>query len=158
MIVGFHSPLPPAATGVAAYAATLLAALWEWGEVSPGAQNARVHLYHLGNNQLHREIYTRALERPGVVVLHDAVLHHFLLGSLDREAYIEEFVYNYGEWHRAHAAELWTARPRAGADPRFFRYPMLRRIAEATEAVNEAHAFDLRGLWKGPRRSKLREA
>jgi glycosyltransferase involved in cell wall biosynthesis len=109
--------------------------LWGWGEVSPGAPNAGVQLYHLGNNQLHREIYRRALEKPGVVVLHDAVLHHFLLGSLDREAYIEEFVYNYGEWHRAHAAELWTARPRSGADPRFFRYPMLRRIAEASRAL-----------------------
>jgi glycosyltransferase involved in cell wall biosynthesis len=127
--------LPPAATGVAAYAATLLAALWEWGEVSPAAPNAGVHLYHLGNNQLHREIYRRALEKPGVVVLHDAVLHHFLLGSLDREAYIEEFVHNYGEWHRALAAELWTARTRSGADPRYFRYPMLRRIAEASRAL-----------------------
>ena len=135
MTVGFHAPLPPAASGVAAYAATLLPALWEWGEVSPGALDADVHLYHLGNNQLHQEIYRRALERPGVVVLHDAVLHHFLLGSLDREAYIEEFVHNYGEWHRTLAAELWTARTRSGADPRYFRYPMLRRIAEASRAL-----------------------
>jgi glycosyltransferase involved in cell wall biosynthesis len=132
---GFHSPLPPAATGVAGYAATLLEALRERGEVVPGARDAAVHLYHLGNNHLHREIYRRALEQPGVVVLHDAVLHHFLLGSLDRDAYIEEFVYNYGEWHRALAAELWTARPRSGADPRHFRYPMLRRIAEASRAL-----------------------
>jgi glycosyltransferase involved in cell wall biosynthesis len=133
--VGFHSPLPPAATGVAAYAATLLDALRKRGEVSAGARDAGVHLYHLGNNQLHREIYRRALEQPGVVVLHDAVLHHFLLGSLDREAYIEEFVYNYGDWHRPLAAELWTARPRSGADPRYFRYPMLRRIAETSRAL-----------------------
>ena len=40
MTVGFHSPLPPAATGVAAYAATLLAALRERGEVTPGARDA----------------------------------------------------------------------------------------------------------------------
>ena len=135
MTVGFHSPLPPAATGVADYAATLLGALQERGEVTPGARDAGVHLYHLGNNELHREIYSRALDRPGVVVLHDAVLHHFLLGMLSREAYIEEFVYNYGEWHRTLAAELWTARPRSGADPRYFRYPMLRRIAEASRAL-----------------------
>ena len=91
MTVGFHAPLPPAASGVAGYAATLLPALWQWGDVSPGVREAAVHLYHLGNNQLHREIYRRALEQPGVVVLHDAVLHHFLLGSLNREAYIKEF-------------------------------------------------------------------
>ena len=41
-----------------------------------------VALYHVGNNALHREIYQRALTNPGVVVLHDAVLQHLLLGML----------------------------------------------------------------------------
>ena len=45
-------------------------------------------------------IYARALEQPGVVVLHDAVLHHFLLGQLDETRYVDEFVFNYGEWNR----------------------------------------------------------
>ena len=42
-----------------------------------------------------------AVLRPGVVAPHDAVPHHFPLGPLDRETYIEEFVYNYGDRHRA---------------------------------------------------------
>ena len=57
-----------------------------------------ISLYHVGNNQLHASIYRRALERPGVIALHDAVLQHFFLGSLDRTGYVEEFVHNYGEW------------------------------------------------------------
>ena len=135
MKVGFHSPLPPARTGVADYSAALVAALREHGQVEVGAREADVHLYHAGNNQLHREIYRRALEEPGVVVLHDAVLQHFLLGSLDRAAYIEEFVHNYGEWDRGLAGELWDSRARSGAEERFFRYPMLRRIAETSRAL-----------------------
>ena len=59
------------------------------GSVEPGARRADIALYHLGNNQLHRKIYRRALAKPGVVVLHDAVLHHFFLGSLDRAEYVE---------------------------------------------------------------------
>jgi glycosyltransferase involved in cell wall biosynthesis len=133
--VGFHAPLPPARTGVADYAAALLDALRRHGGVEAGAREASVHLYHLGNNRLHREIYRRALKKPGVAVLHDAVLHHLFLDWLDRRAYVEEFVYNYGEWHRDLAEELWAGRAQSAADPRYFRRPMLRRIAEASRAV-----------------------
>jgi glycosyltransferase involved in cell wall biosynthesis len=133
--VGFHSPLPPARTGVADYAAALLAALRRLGKVTCGGAGADVHLYHLGNNQLHRRIYQDALARPGVAVLHDAVLAHFFLGSLSREAFVEEFVYNYGEWARGLAGELWAGRARSAQDPRYFRYPMLRRVAQRSRAL-----------------------
>jgi len=133
--IGFHSPLPPAPTGVADYSAALLDSLRRRTEVVVNGDGAEVNLYHLGNNHLHREIYARALARPGVVVLHDAVIHHFFLGTLDERAYLEEFVYNYGEWTRGLAGELWRARSLSAQDPRYFDYPMLRRIAEASRAV-----------------------
>ena len=135
MKVAYYAPLPPARTGVADYAAALLTALRRHGSVEPSARNADVALYHLGNNQLHREIYRRALAQPGVVVLHDAVLHHFFLGALDRAAYIDEFVYNYGEWHRALAEDLWRGRAGSGFDRRYFDYPMLKHIVERSRAV-----------------------
>jgi len=131
--------MPPARTGVADYAAALAAELQRHGRVkmapgvSPGPCD--VALYHLGNNPLHAEIYRRALERPGVVTLHDAVLHHFLLGQLDEAGYIEEFVYNYGEWNRGLARELWRGRAASATDSRYFRRPMLRRVAERARAV-----------------------
>ena len=135
MTVGFHSPLPPAHTGVADYAASLLRALRDFGTVEPGADEADVHLYHLGNNPLHADAYRRALQTPGVVVLHDAVLQHFFLGQLDRAAYIEEFVYQHGEWYRALAERLWLERAGSAQDHRYFQYPMLRRVAERSRAV-----------------------
>jgi len=94
-----------------------------------------VALYHLGNNAAHSGIYQRALERPGVIVLHDAVLNHFLLGQLSENAYVEEFVYNYGEWYRDFAQELWRTRAGSAADNRYFEYPLLRRVAERALAV-----------------------
>jgi glycosyltransferase involved in cell wall biosynthesis len=135
VIVGFYSPLPPARTGVADYSAALLAELGKHGTVTVAPDRCDVALYHLGNNSLHEEVYRRALERPGVAVLHDAVLHHFLLGRLDEASYIEEFVYNYGEWTRGLAADLWRGRAASGADSRYFEYPMLRRILERQRAV-----------------------
>lgn len=135
MKVGFFSPLPPARTGVADYSAALLRQLKRLGDVQVNAEDAGVFLYHLGNNHLHREIYNRALRQPGVVVLHDAVLHHFFLGTLSEPEYIREFTYNYGSWAEEQARELWRTRARSGTDPRYFRYPMLRRIAEASKAL-----------------------
>jgi len=133
--VGFYAPLPPARTGVADYAAALLAALRQRGpiEIAPDACDSA--LYHIGNNRQHAEIYRRALERPGVVVLHDTVLHHFLLGELDQPRYVEEFIYNYGAWNRGLAEDLWRHRAASGSEPRYFSYPMLKRIAATARAV-----------------------
>jgi hypothetical protein len=124
----YFAPAPGARSGVAAYAERLRIALEPMGRLP-------TPLYHLGNNQLHAGIYREALERPGVVVLHDAVLHHFLLGSLSHEQYTAGFIYNYGEWRRELAEELWEERGSSGTDPRYFRYPMIRRVAERALSV-----------------------
>jgi glycosyltransferase involved in cell wall biosynthesis len=132
---GFYSPLPPARTGVADYSAALLAGLRAHGNVEVAPARCDAALYHLGNNALHAEIYRRALREPGVVVLHDAVLQHFLLGELSEAEYVDEFVYNYGEWTRDLGRELWRGRGNSASDERYFRYPMLRRVVEASRAV-----------------------
>jgi hypothetical protein len=135
MTVGFHAPLPPTRSGVADYAAALLAALREFGTVQVDPARADVRLYHLGNNQAHNAIHARSLADPGITVLHDAVLHHFYLGGLDGPSYRREFVYNYGEWNGELAERLWSNRARSSIDPIYFQYGMLRRVAEHARAV-----------------------
>ena len=135
MKVGFYSPLPPETTGVADYSAALLGALQPFGDFEVNARQADVRLYHLGNNRLHQEIYRRALETPGVIVLHDAVLHHFLLGTLSEDQYVEEFIYNYGAWSAELARQLWRGRAGSAANPQYFRYPLIKRVAERSRAV-----------------------
>jgi glycosyltransferase involved in cell wall biosynthesis len=152
--LGFHSPMPPARTGVADYSAALVAALREQGQaVSVGGEGG-VNIYHAGNNPLHHDIHQSALRRPGVLVIHDAVLHHYYLGLGDEESYTSEFIYNYGEWNRGLARQLWQGRGRSGSDPLYFEYPMLRRLAESARlvvvhnpgaaALVRAHAPDVR--------------
>lgn len=136
MRIGFHAPFPPAPTGVADYAEALAQELARAAEVRRNPKEpCDVELYHLGNNALHGPIYERALVRPGVIVLHDAVLQHFLLGRLDRRAYVEEFVYNYGAWYAELAEQLWQRRARSAQDPLYFRFPLLRRVAERARAI-----------------------
>jgi glycosyltransferase involved in cell wall biosynthesis len=116
------------------YAEALRQALSRKAEVRVNT-DGDVNLYHLGNNELHAAIYHRALARPGVVILHDAVLHHFYLGQLSRDEYVEEFVYNYGEWYRGLAERLYDGRSRSGIAPEYFRYPMLARVAQTSRIV-----------------------
>lgn len=63
------------------------------------------------------------------------MLQHFFLGSLAREEYVEEFVFNYGDWSRGEAESLWNGRARSSADIRYFQFPMLRRMAERSLAI-----------------------
>src|SRR6266496_607351 len=77
MKIAFHSPLPPAPTGVADYSAALLPALRKLAEVEVNPKTSQTPnselrtpncapLYHIGNNHLHRDIYARALCQPGI--------------------------------------------------------------------------------------------
>lgn len=136
MTIAVHAPVRPANTGVADYAESLVEALRARHEVVVNPARTRgVALYHLGNNQLHAPIYWRALAEPGAVVLHDAVLHHFFLGALNEQSYIDEFCFNCGEWYRDLARDLWRKRSCSAQDPRYFHYPMLRRIAEQSPLI-----------------------
>jgi glycosyltransferase involved in cell wall biosynthesis len=84
--VAYHSPLPPERSGIADYSALLLPALRERVDVVPVRRGtppprADVLLYHVGNDAEHHGWIVEALRRrPGVVVLHDFVLHHLVAG------------------------------------------------------------------------------
>jgi glycosyltransferase involved in cell wall biosynthesis len=86
MRVAYYSPLPPSRSGIADYSALLLPALRERIDVvvaEPGkrAPGADVALYHVGNDpDAHGWIVDALRERPGLVVLHEYVLHHLIAG------------------------------------------------------------------------------
>jgi glycosyltransferase involved in cell wall biosynthesis len=84
--VAYYSPLPPSRSGVADYSTLLLPALRERIEVvvaEPGKRRpaADVSLYHVGNDpEAHGWIVDELRATPGVVVLHEYVLHHLVAG------------------------------------------------------------------------------
>jgi glycosyltransferase involved in cell wall biosynthesis len=89
--VAYYSPLPPERSGIADYSAMLLPELEQridvevarrgrrrWRRAGPGGD---VALYHVGNDPRHHSWIVEELRRrPGVVVLHDFVLHHLIAG------------------------------------------------------------------------------
>ena len=86
MRVAYYSPLPPERSGIADYSALLLPALERRLDVVPARRGKRrpaadVALYHVGNDPEHHAWIVDALnEQPGVVVLHEFVLHHLIAG------------------------------------------------------------------------------
>ncbi len=93
----------------------------------------------MGNSPAHRNIYQMLLETPGVVVLHDFVLHHFFasyyLEALRSPAlYIAEMAYNYGI-----AGEELARTALRGEQPIWeqepARYPLNKRVLDHARGV-----------------------
>jgi glycosyltransferase involved in cell wall biosynthesis len=86
--VAYFSPMPPERSGVADYSALLVPELSgrvQLQVVRRGRKRAPrgtdVCLYHVGNNpDAHGWIVEAFHKRPGIVVLHDVVLHHLVAG------------------------------------------------------------------------------
>ena len=131
MKVAYFSPMPPERTGIADYSALLLPALGDRLDVTVVKRGRRkaprgtdVSLYHVGNNpDAHAWIVDALHREPGVVVLHDFVLHHLVagmtVGRRNGHGYLDAMEREYGVVGRllAHGVldkripPLWESRP-----------------------------------------------
>jgi len=129
--VAYYSPMPPERSGIADYSAHLLPALRERIEVEVAkrgrtrpSRGTDLALYHVGNNpDAHGWIVEALRKRPGVVVLHDFVLHHLVagltIGRRDGHGYLDAMEREGGVVGRllAHGVldkripPLWESRP-----------------------------------------------
>jgi glycosyltransferase involved in cell wall biosynthesis len=123
--------MPPEQTGIADYSALLLPALERRLDVTVvrrgrtrSPRGTDVALYHVGNNpDAHGWIVDALRRRPGVVVLHDFVLHHLVagmtIGRRDGHGYLDLMEREHGVVGRllAHGVldkripPLWESRP-----------------------------------------------
>ncbi len=147
MKVAYYSPLPPSRSGIADYSALLLPELERHMEVVVARQGrfrrdppADLALYHVGNDaEAHGWIVEALRRRPGVVVLHDFVLHHLVVGLTfargDAAGYLAAMEREGGLVGRllAYAVldnklpPLWETRPED--------YPLTGEILEAATAL-----------------------
>ena len=90
-------------------------------------------LYHLGNNaDYHARTWQHMLRIPGVVVLHEYMLHHLVRGMTlargDVKGYVEEMRYAYGRTGEALARRsIGTGIPLDA-----WRYPLFERAVDAS--------------------------
>lgn len=163
MRIAYFSPLNPCRSGISDYSEELLPHLAEWGEIdlfvdgySPtnravvggfpvhdwreyaapaSARRYDVSLYQMGNSPYHAYIYRAMAASPGVVVLHEPVLHHLVVhmtvGAGDEGGYIREL----GYCHGPEGAEAARRALRSGGAYQYLEYPACRRAIEGSLGV-----------------------
>jgi glycosyltransferase involved in cell wall biosynthesis len=156
--LAYFSPLNPAPSGISDYSRELLphfAAHAEITLVTDGyaptdpelksfralddrAYDARAFdlaLYHLGNSPAHAYIYRRALREPGVIVLHDLVLHHLVawltIQHGDTHGYVAAMREAYGDA----GARLAEREVSGTAVLNRFEYPLSERVIRNARGV-----------------------
>jgi glycosyltransferase involved in cell wall biosynthesis len=182
--IAFWSPLPPLHSGIADYSGELVPALARrldvelvvpegWRAPCPPLAGLAAHperafpgllaagrfdavLYQLGNNRdYHASIYNALLEHPGVVVLHEYVLHHLVrdltLYAGDPEAYVGEMRYAYGLSGEAAARRcLALGLP---LDP--WSYPLFERVVDRSLAILVHNDFTRRRVLASRPRARV---
>jgi glycosyltransferase involved in cell wall biosynthesis len=164
MRLAYFSPLNPVQSGISDYSEELLPFLARGAEIdlyidkyrptSPAiAEHFRVlparrfpaearrapydsPIYQMGNSPAHAYIYDRLLQTPGVVVLHEFVLHHLRMWMALRRgrgrAYLQAMQATYGESGRQAAERvLMGQHPDA-----LFQFPLVEEtLARATGVI-----------------------
>jgi glycosyltransferase involved in cell wall biosynthesis len=143
MRIAFFSPLPPAKSGIADYSDALLNTLRDLAHVDTFAEIPRdfdaarydIALYQLGNNPHHSFAYQMALKHPGVVVMHEANLHHLIadltIGRGEWDAYLREVENDAGPDALAYAQRYVRTIERGPA----YEIPMLRSVLQRSRAA-----------------------
>lgn len=161
--IAYVSPLNPQSTGVSDYSEELLPALGQLAEVdlfvdgfvpaNPAIRDhfARfdcadfpthaaerrhdVNLYQMGNSLYHAPIFRLLTRFPGIVVLHDVVLHHFFLELARRDRdpslYLREMAYARGIDGIADGLAVLTGEQ----PPALFDDPLIDRIRDASLGI-----------------------
>lgn len=143
MKVAYFSPLPPARSGIADYSAALLDELKRLVDVEVFASrplsfnpnNFDITLYQVGNNVHHDFCYEAAVEHPGIVVVHEANLHHLIADMTikrgDWDAYIRAIEEEGSPEDIAYAARV----RRLEVGPDYEGVPMLHQLLKRSKAA-----------------------
>ncbi len=164
MRIAYLSPLPPQRSGIADYSTELLPELARHVEielVTPGGARPAAELaerfavrrseelgqlverrrydavlYHLGNDgTYHGAIYRQALRHAGVIVLHEAMLHHLVraltLARGDAAGFVAELRYAYGR--TGEAAARRAVATGVLVDP--WSYPLFERVVDRSRGI-----------------------
>ncbi|MFL5919189.1 MAG: glycosyltransferase [Gaiellaceae bacterium] len=151
MRVAYYSPLPPERSGIADYSALLLPALEQLVEVDVVRRGrtrpvaADVALYHVGNDpEAHGWIVDALRRRPGVVVLHEFVLHHLVagltIGRKDGPGYLAAMERDAGVPGRLVAHGVLDGRVAPPWETRPDEFPLTREVLDlATALIVHSH-------------------
>src|SRR5712691_12612515 len=120
------------------------------GPGDPRPATGDLAIYQLGNNPHHESAYREAMRHPGVIVLHDVVLHHLIvemtLARGDAEGYVEAMRANHGEMGAA-----WARGRIIGLHDELANFLLLASI----DVANRSHAVIVHNQYAADRLHSL---
>ena len=143
MRIAILSPLPPSKSGIADYTAALVDAISPLAAVDafasleslPDLSTYDAAIYQIGNNGDHAFVYHEAISNPGIVVLHEANLHHLIaeitIRQGDWDGYMRAVEFDGGP----RALEFARAVRRLEVGPDYDGVPMLRKLLRRTRGL-----------------------
>jgi glycosyltransferase involved in cell wall biosynthesis len=160
MRVAWFSPLPPAPTGIAEYSANALSRLDVPGLNIDRYEQINAHdfvwrhrqspydlvVYQLGNSPWHDYMWAYLFHYPGLVILHDARLHHARAAQLFRTRRVDDYrrEFAYDDPQASPAAAEYAAEGLRGAA--FYFWPMVRSVVDAARVVAVHNEFVAQSL------------
>jgi glycosyltransferase involved in cell wall biosynthesis/SAM-dependent methyltransferase len=135
--------MPPSRSGIADYSEALVAELGKLVELEIFSHASQPHdpsrfaaaIYHLGNNPHHDFVYDAAIANPGIVVMHEANLHHLIAHVTIRrenwDGYIAEAELNGGTAARQRAELARTLT----VGPDYEGCKMVRRVLDGAKGI-----------------------
>lgn len=161
--VAYFSPLSPVESGISFYSEDLLpylAPILELDVYVDGYQPAKAGalgtvrvrdakefdrqsrarpysavVYQFGNSPAHAYMYARALREPGVVVLHDVVLHHLRLWMAVHQGRKREYTDTLARLYGDAGRDLARLVFRGQMPSSVFDYPMVEELLDVARAV-----------------------
>jgi glycosyltransferase involved in cell wall biosynthesis len=161
--IAYFSPLNPIKSGVSDYSEELLEYLAGYGRIelfiddyrpssswlydyfrihsyrrifeNHGKNDHDVHIYHMGNNDVHSYIYSVCLEYPGLVVLHEPVLHHFVFSQTVGNNRLREYLRELDYCYKGERSSIVKSTLEDRDENSWYQYPLLDRIVDSSMGI-----------------------
>jgi glycosyltransferase involved in cell wall biosynthesis len=161
--IAWFTPLRPVASGISQYNEELLGILGRHGPIDVFVDdyqpepfqpfgNLRIFsarrfkriderepyalvVYQLGNSPAHLYMYDLALRRPGLLVLHDTMLHHLMLATLSRRGGAKRYRTMMGERYGADGLAVAERVLKGRIPESLFDYPLAEELIDRSRHV-----------------------
>jgi glycosyltransferase involved in cell wall biosynthesis len=161
--VAYFSPLNPIKSGISDYSEELLEYLEGYGKIdlfindyepstawlyehfdiyyyrkiyeNNGFNDYDINIYHMGNSDTHSYIYNVLLDYPGIVVLHEPILHHFVFSHTVGCNRVREYLRELDYCYKAERPAIVKTTLEDRDESSWYEYPMLDRLVDSSLGV-----------------------
>ena len=161
--IAYFSPLNPIKSGVSDYSEELLEYLAGFGRIelfiddydpsstwlydyfdihsyrriyeNHGKNDHDINIYHVGNNDSHSYIYSVCLEHPGLVVLHEPILHHFVFSQTVGNNRVREYLRELDYCYKGMRSKIVKLTLEDRDENSWYEYPLADRIIDCSMGV-----------------------